>query len=102
MNMIPYVDNLIDRCSSSAPLRAASEWIRAWLDQLRRQETRAKLTLLMMIPPRLCATKIIGRCVVCRSQNRLQPLPMSKPLLAFSQGTDPTPAVLHGRIGIGS
>jgi hypothetical protein len=34
----------------------------------------ARLTLLTMIPPRLCATKIIGRCVVCHSQCRLQPL----------------------------
>lgn len=54
-----------------------------------------------MIPPRLCATKIIGRCVVYHSQSRFQRLPMSKPLSAFSQGTDPTPVVLHGRIGIG-
>lgn len=70
--MIPYVDVLIDRYSSSAPLRAASERMRAWLGQLRRQEIRARLTLLMMIPPRLCATKIIGRCVVYHGQSRLQ------------------------------
>jgi hypothetical protein len=29
MNMTPYVDNLIERCSSRAPRRAASEWMSA-------------------------------------------------------------------------
>ena len=30
MNNMPYVEILIDRCSSKAPSRAASEWIRAY------------------------------------------------------------------------
>jgi hypothetical protein len=29
MNMMPYVDSLIERCSSRAPWRAASEWTSA-------------------------------------------------------------------------
>jgi hypothetical protein len=69
--MIPYVDVLIDRCSSNAPFRAASECMRAWPGQLQIHRRETKLTLLTMIPPRLWATKIIGRLVVCQSQNRL-------------------------------
>lgn len=80
MNMIPYVDVLIDRCSSSAFLRAASECIRAWPGQLRRQDIWTTLTLLTTIPPRLCATKTMGRGVVCHSQSHVQLLPLPVPL----------------------
>ncbi len=34
MNITSYVDNLMDRCSFSALVLAASEWIRAWDGQL--------------------------------------------------------------------
>jgi hypothetical protein len=39
MKIIPYVEILIDRWSSSAPFRATSEWIRAYARELRVEET---------------------------------------------------------------
>ena len=40
--MMLYVEILTDRCSSSAPLRAASEWIRACVGQPRVKEKDGK------------------------------------------------------------
>jgi hypothetical protein len=34
IKMMPYVESFIDRCSSNAPFRAASEWINACSGQL--------------------------------------------------------------------
>lgn len=67
MNNMPYVVILIDRCSSYAPCRAASEWIKACLCQhsIFFKACSRPRTVLRTIPPKLWATKIMGRVWVC-------------------------------------
>jgi hypothetical protein len=68
MKKMPYVDVFIERCSFSALSRAASEWMSACSISQGEDRQKARLTLLTMMPPRLCATKIIGLFVVCHNQ----------------------------------
>lgn len=67
MNNMPYVEILIDRCSTNAPSRAPSEWIKAYVCQHSTflPPYSRQPTVLRTIPPKLWATKTMGRLSVC-------------------------------------